>query len=127
MIQTYLVMAGALAVVVGLVHSILGEVLIFSGMRQGRIVPTNGRPQLRERYVRILWASWHIVTIFGWTIAAILFALSASLPETVLTDVIKNSIIVSMLASSVLVLYATKGMHPGWLGLLAVSVLCWLA
>lgn len=125
--QTYLLAAGAVAILVGMIHSILGEVLIFRRMREGKLVPTNGRPILKERHVRILWASWHIVTIFGWAIAAILLELARSSSELELQGFVLNTVALSMLASSFLVLFATKGMHPGWFGLLAVAGLCWLA
>ena len=36
----YFVAAAALAFVVGLVHSVLGEIRIFRGLRRGRLVPT---------------------------------------------------------------------------------------
>ena len=125
--QTYLVAAGAVAILVGLIHSILGEVLIFRRMRERGVVPTNGRPVLKERHVRILWASWHIVTIFGWAFAAVLLELARLSSESVLHEFIIITVILSMFASSVLVLFATKGMHPGWVGLLVVAGLCWLA
>ena len=75
--------------------------------------------------MRILWASWHVLSLFGWCLAAILLLLSQAQPmgSTLLSPVI----VIAMLASSVLVLVGTKGKHPGWVGLLAVAVLTWLA
>ena len=37
-----------------------------------------------------------------------------------------ETVIVAMLLSSALVCYATRGRHPGWIGLLGVAVLGWL-
>jgi len=120
--------AGVVAVVVGLVHSVLGELLIFKKLRNGTVVPTIGKPLLKERNVRILWATWHIVTIFGWAFGAILIYLSTGSVEIDSTiKLFLNLVACSMLVSSVLVLFATKAKHPGWLGLLAVAVLCWLS
>lgn len=76
--QTALMAAAVLAFLVGALHSTLGEVLIFRRMRQGTLVPTHGRPVLHERHVRILWASWHVLTLFGWAMAAMLLHLSAA-------------------------------------------------
>lgn len=122
----YLLIASCLAFFVGLIHSVLGEILIFKHMRKGGIVPTNGGSMLKERQVRILWATWHIVTVFGWAIALIL--LREALPGMVgLMPSDFGIIAVAMLASSLLVLFATKGKHPGWIGLLAVAILVWLA
>jgi len=47
--NTELMAAGILAVVVGLVHSVLGEHLIFKHLRENRLVPTRSIPPLRER------------------------------------------------------------------------------
>jgi len=58
--ESYLFVAGCLSLALGVIHSVMGEILIFRRMRQGRIIPTNGHPVLKERHVRILWASWHL-------------------------------------------------------------------
>ena len=124
--QIYLVIAGSVAILVGLVHSILGEVLIFSRLRNNEIVPTSAPPPLQQRHVRILWASWHIVSIFGWAFGAILLRMAFPATDHIFFLFVKNSIVVSMLVSALLVLIATKGRHPGWVGLLAVAVFTWL-
>lgn len=122
----YLATAAVLAFLVGLVHSLLGERLIFGRLRQGRLVSTNGGSLLQERHVRILWASWHVLTVFGWCIAAVLLWLSlpSSNPSSALF--IEQAIVFSMLAGSALVLLGTRARHPGWVGLLAVAVFVWL-
>ena len=117
----WLEISGVVTVMVALVHSVLGEVLIFKRMREGTIVPTKGQPVLRERHVRILWATWHIVSIFGVAFAAVLIGLSHA-PETSFRSLFLIAVAVSMAVSSALVLFATKGMHPGWIGLLIVAV-----
>ena len=119
----YFVAAGALAFVVGLVHSILGERLVFSRMRAAGFIPTNGGAVLREHHVRILWATWHVVTALGWCVAALLAWLSLPAPNHEAQSIIVPLIVASMLASSLLVLVGTKGRHPGWVGLLGVAVL----
>lgn len=122
----YFVIAGAFAVLVGLVHSVLGERLIFSRLRPDGFVPTNGGHLLEEKDVRILWASWHVLTVFGWCIASILLWLS--LPSSSISSAwfIEQAIIIAMLAGSALVFIGTKARHPGWAGLLAVAVFVWL-
>jgi len=116
--------AGLLSILVGLVHSVLGEFLVFKTLREGSLVPTSPAPPLRQRNIRILWATWHLASIFGFAVGAILIhlAMQAQTPFFII-----QSIAVSMFVSSVLVFYATKAKHPGWVGLLAVAVLCWLA
>ena len=124
--NVYLITAGCLTFIVGLVHSILGEILIFRKMRQKGFIPTQGGPILKERNVRIIWASWHLVTMFGWGLSVILVRLSFPSSEQTLQVFVENTILLSMFVASLLVLVATKGKHPGWLGLLGVAILLWL-
>ena len=56
----YFIAAGVLSFLIGFVHSVLGESLIFRRMRAGGFIPTIGGQLLREPQVRILWASWHV-------------------------------------------------------------------
>lgn len=123
--QIALALAGALAFVVGAVHSALGERLIFSRMREAAWIPTNGRPILHERHVRILWASWHVVTLLGWAIGAVL--IRQAMTDAPVDAFLAQAIAVSMFGSSLLVLIGTRGRHPGWAGLLAIASLVWLA
>jgi len=124
--QLYLFVAGCLSVILGAVHSVLGELLIFRRLRNGGIIPTNGSPVLKERHVRILWASWHLVTVFGWALGAILCWISFSSAEPPGQEFIVNSILLSMFFGGVLVLIGTKGKHPGWVVLFAIAVLSWM-
>jgi hypothetical protein len=119
--------AGILAIVVGVIHSILGEVLIFRRLRKGTFVPTISKPLLLEKHIRILWATWHIATIFGWGMGAILLLLSQTELDPGVSAFVVQNIAVAMFSSGVLVLVATKAKHPGWIGLMGVGVLCWMA
>ena len=118
--------AAALAFVVGLAHLVLGERLIFRRMRQSGFVPTNGGRVIGEGHVRIIWASWHVLTVFGWCIAAVLLWLSL-VPRAESFVFITNAVIVSMLFGSAFVLIGTMAKHPGWAGLLGVAALTWFA
>ena len=119
--------AGILAILVGLIHAILGEILIFKRLRKNSIVPNVTRSILHTRHISIIWATWHIATLFGWSIAGvlILFSLNTQISDTFASVI--HFIAFGMLASSCLVLFATKGKHPGWIGLLAVAILCWIS
>ena len=125
--QSFPLAAGLLAILVGTVHSVLGEHLIFRRMRNGGVIPTTGEPLLRERHVRILWAGWHVVTVFGWALGAMLLRMSVPSSDVAFESFVRHAIAISMLASALLVLVATRGRHPGWLGLLLVAILAWLA
>lgn len=120
----YTIAAGVLALV-GLVHSVLGEWLIFRALRTHGIVPTSGHPVLRERYVRILWATWHLVTVLGWALAALLWRLGTATANTALSAWVVDVVGAAMLASGALVFFATRGRHPAWVALLGVAALVW--
>lgn len=124
--NSYFAAAGVLAFLVGLAHSVLGEILIFRRMRKGGLVPTDGGSLLEERHVRILWASWHVLTALGWFIGAVLCWLSLSRSDSESFAFIESGIIIAMLVGSAFVLVGTRGKHPGWVGLLGVAVLVWL-
>lgn len=111
---------------VGVGHSILGETMIFRRVRRGGVLPTDAAPPLRGRHVRILWATWHIASVFGWALAAILFRL-ATAPDAPIDTFAVRACAVAALASAALVLVATGGRHPGWIGLGAAGLLALLA
>ena len=123
--QTMLVAAGVLALVTGLVHSVLGEVLIFRHLRSGGLVPAMGAPPLRERNIRIIWATWHLATVFGWAFAGVLLRLAFAPHNDSPGSLIVSAAVFAYLAGSLLVLIGTKGRHPGWIALLVVAVLTW--
>jgi len=123
--QIQLFAAGLLMILIGIAHSAIGEILIFRRLRAGTIVPLQAPQPLRERHLRILWANWHFCSVLGWGLAAllILFAMSPDLPAQARYVRI---IAIATFAGSILVLFATRGRHPGWLGLLVAAVLTWL-
>jgi hypothetical protein len=112
----YLAAAAALAVLVGLVHSVLGERFVFSRMRQGELVPTNGGTVLRQPHVRILWASWHALSVLGWAIAAAILLLAAEPSLDNLHASLLHVMAVAMLASVLSRLYVSKvyAVFQGW-------------
>jgi len=115
--------AGFLTVIVAAVHSFLGERWVFSRIRQLSIVPTNGGNILREPHVRILWATWHVVSVLGLAISACLFLLAVAPVPRQVVQFVGVAVAVGMFASSALVFIGTRARHVGWVGLLAVSVL----
>lgn len=125
--QIYLFAAGVLALLVGAIHSVMGEILIFRHLRSHGLVPTMGAPPLRERHIRILWASWHFATVLGWAFGIVLLHLATLTTEQSLRAIVENAVVLAFLGGSFLVLIATKGKHPGWVGLLGVAALTWLS
>lgn len=124
--NVYLLTAGVLCFLLGAIHSILGEYLIFQNKRsKGSLVLTKGGLNLKERHLRILWATWHLASVFGWCIGAILIKIAGTenLQNIEITGFVLNSILYTMFLSSVLVLVGTKGKHPGWIVLLLIGIL----
>jgi len=123
--QSYLLAAGVLMILIGVAHSVIGEILIFRQLRAGTIVPLHAPAPLRERHLRILWANWHLCSVLGWGLAALLIVIAGS-PDLPTYALNIRIIAIATLAGSLLVLYATRGRHPGWLGLLVAAGLVWL-
>ena len=125
----YFFTAGILCFVLGIAHSILGEFLIFKDKRTKRsLVPSKRSEGLKERHLRIIWATWHLASIFGWCLGAILIKISFGQRDlnSNFIEFIVHSMTYSMLLTSLLVLIGTKGKHPGWIVLLAVAILVWI-
>ena len=125
--DTYMVAAGALLLVVAAIHSALGEILMFRHLRSHGLVPTLAAPPLQERHIRILWASWHVLTVLGWAFGAVLLQLAYPSDEHAIRTFTEQAIVFAFLAGALLVLVGTKGKHPGWVGLLGVAALTWFA
>ncbi len=70
----------------------------------------------------IVWASWHAVSLFGLAFAVMF--LSAGLSQVQLS--VPSVIGASTLGTSALVLYASRGRHPGWFVLILISILAFL-
>lgn len=121
--QTALLIAGILSLITGMVHSILGEVLIFRHLRAGGLVPTLGAPPLQGRHIRIIWATWHLATVFGWAFGAILLKLAIAPTGGLTSTFILTSVVIAYALCGLLVLIGTKGRHPGWVALLVTATL----
>lgn len=116
-----LLAAAGLTVAIAMVHSVLGERRIFRHLWSG------GAPQLSAFQVGILWASWHLVSLFGLALAAALFCLASPTGLVDLPAVLRSAVIASMVGGAGLVGFGTRGRHPAWVALLAVAVLVAMA
>lgn len=122
----YIWVAGLLCFILGLVHSILGEVFIFKNLRKSKkIIPPITKSKLKERHIRIIWATWHLTSLFGWCIGAILLEVATkyNIQTNELLQFILTSTTITMFCSSLLVFIATKGKHLGWAILLIIGIL----
>lgn len=119
----WLLSAGFCALLIGAVHSVMGERRIFRHLRQGGIVPALAEPLMRRYQLSIVWASWHLVTCFGLGTAAMLFV--AARPDTPLPlrNLLAYSTVGIMQLAAVLVAAATRGRHLAWLALSLTSAM----
>jgi len=124
--DTPLLLAALLLLVTGVVHSLLGEWLIFRHLRQGTLVPKRGVAPLQSRHVRILWATWHLASVLGWGFAAILCGMTAA-PGLPLRSLVLTALSGASALGALLVLVGTSGRHPGWVALGAVAGCAWAA
>jgi hypothetical protein len=122
-VNAWLISAALLTLLIGAVHSVLGETRIFRHLRQGGLVPTRGEPLLREFQLRILWGSWHLVTCFGLGVCALLVLAAQPDVPPALRDQMVWSAVLILLAAALLVVGATRGRHPAWLALLVTASL----
>ncbi len=126
--NTLLTAAGILTALIGLAHSIIGEIMIFSSLRKDSRdrslgwIPTQGGSALREFQLRILWASWHVVTVLALALAAVLIHIGGTFTMP-LPALISHAATAALAASATLVLIGTKGKHPAWIALLVAAVL----
>ena len=121
----WLVAAAASVFVIGLAHSVLGEQRIFRHLRRGGIVPTGGDPVLHAFQTRILWASWHLVTVLAWALAALLLWLARPGAQAASAGVVEQICAVALAAGAGLVLWSNRGRHLAWIALLAAAALVW--
>lgn len=124
--MNYLVISSILLFILGLAHSAMGEWLIFRKKREpGHIVPTLSGADLRQRHLRIIWATWHFASVLGWCVSFILWFLSAqpSVLSTIVGVYVVRAIAISCLFGSLLVAIGTREKHPGWVVLLIAGLL----
>lgn len=125
--QPLLAAAAVLALATGIVHSLLGELLIFRHLRRSSIVPSLPAPPLQARNVRILWATWHLASVLGWTMAGLLWQLAQNPGDGLAASSVLHAVAAGFMAGALLVLVGTRGRHPGWVALGAVGILSWAA
>ncbi|MCY7369284.1 MAG: hypothetical protein LH479_00020, partial [Polaromonas sp.] len=116
--------AAALTSLVGLVHSVMGERRIFCHLRlDGHVVPSRGGGLLSEFQVSILWASWHLVTLLSWVLAAVMIWLAQPAARSVSGGLLEFMLALAFALAGMLVLISNRGRHPAWIVLWTVALL----
>lgn len=121
--NAFLVAAAAVVALTGLVHSVGGEWRIFRTLRDRGIVPDGGAPVLRGFQTRILWATWHLVTVMAWALAALLLWVAQPEARAASGGVIEHGAALALAVGGALVLWSNRGRHLGWVALWAAAAL----
>lgn len=117
--------AACLTLVLGIAHSVLGEVLIFKRLRSSGSMSGGTRSDLAPRQWAALWATWHLVTLLAFGLAAILIHMSVN-PSASFAG-LKTVFIATFVVSALFWVYGTSGKHPAWIVFLIIAALVWWA
>ncbi len=118
----YFLVAAALAFLMGLLHSVMGERFFLVRLLKREPLHHFGDAVYVNRTTRI---AWHLTTIAWWNAAAILIILSLrSLDQTafIVARIISNIFLLSGLLS----LIGSRGRHLSWVIFLCISLVAWL-
>ena len=121
-----LFLSAILAIALGIIHSILGERLIFKQLRNAQ--KSDRYPEkLAIRQLQALWSTWHLVTLFGWAVAGILICFASPISPTAQLDGARLMITVLFSVSTLVWIIGTRGKHPAWIIFLTLALLTYLA
>lgn len=128
--NTHLLIASSLSVVLALAHSLLGELKILKHLKDENLAEMKGIPMMWKTFgftKRTLRFVWHIASILGLGFAGILFYYSG-LPTLYTNEIVVIKIIgTTMLLSGLVTLVLSKGSHMGWILFTAIALFCLMA
>ncbi len=116
-----LVVSSIMLILLGIIHSFLGERLIFRGLLSRLMQPE--RPVLSAHKVRVLRSAWHLVTLLGVGLGAVLLAVAIPAFGNVASTA--RIIAITTLICALYWGVGTRGRHPAWIVFLLVAALCW--
>jgi hypothetical protein len=120
--NTTLVVAAALILALGLVHSVLGERYIMVRLLRRTDLPRLfGSDTFTRRTLRF---AWHLTTVVWFGIGAMLIQLARGAPLGAAE--LGGILAVTSAVSAVVALVGSRGRHPAWAVFLAIGALAWL-
>jgi hypothetical protein len=122
--NTLLLAAACLILLVGAAHSYLGERYIFVRLFRRTDLPKLFGSDLFTR--RTLRFAWHLTTVSWWGLAALLAVTAASRSGTVSLGEIGAVLGATSLVSAVVAFVGSRGKHLSWIAFLAIAALAWL-
>lgn len=121
----FLTSAAALAFLIGVAHTLLGERYIVTRLlRRSDLPELFGADTFTRQTIRF---AWHLTTVAWWGLASILVAVSGVFEGVLVRNAVVSSIAFTFLASAILSIVFTRGKHLSWLVFVAIAFLCWLA
>lgn len=117
-----LLLAAVLTFLLAAAHSILGERLIFRHLVGENSWTAEATGLLSSRRWAALRSSWHLVSILGCGLGLVLLVLAGALSRDE-SKLVGATFLISGLYWSV----GTRGKHPGWIVMLMIAVLTFLA
>ena len=113
-------LAAALAIGLGIFHSVLGERYILIRLfRREHLPKLFGSDLFTKRTLRF---AWHLTTLAWFALAAVLLAVAAGpTGPRFFTDLVAATALASALAAAV----GSRGRHLAWVVFLAIATLAW--
>jgi hypothetical protein len=108
-------------VLVALIHSVLGERYILVRLFRRDLPKLFGSDAFTRRTLRF---AWHITSVMGVGLAAILVMLAA--PGEAFALRTAEIVSATCALSGLVALAGSRGRHPAWVAFLAIAVLTWL-
>ena len=113
--------AAALAIGLGIFHSVLGERYILIRLFRRDLPKLFGSDLFTKRTLRF---AWHLTTLSWFALAVVLLAVAGGPPAPAprfLTDLVAVTALVSALVAAV----GSRGKHVAWAVFLAIAILAW--
>jgi hypothetical protein len=106
----------------GVLHSLLGERYVLRPLLVGDLPPFMGRPGGVRGVLRV---SWHLLSVAWWGVGAVLAYAAAAGPDAVGAGALRI-LAGTVGATGAIILVASRGRHPAWVGLGVAAVCAWL-
>jgi hypothetical protein len=115
--------AGMLTALLGIVHSIGGELRTFPFLQDLR--DQAGKPLISDWSIRVLRGTWHTLSLFGLGLTLVLFSMGFPAFGKMLGPV--AAIGISTFVVGLYWAYITRFWHPACILFFVVSLLCWVS
>lgn len=121
--RTLILAAPPLIFLLGFAHSVFGEYLIFRHLRKNGSWIDTGLNGLKVQQIRALWSTWHLLTIFAWSVAIILTVNDHVFPSAYknVQAIVIETLFVTFVLAAILWFVGTRGKHPAWIVFLIIS------